>query len=106
MNGDVYGNKYYTTYNGTGNSVTVNNLTPGTYYNFAVTEFNNATGFNNYMRTSYATQDVQTLGAPIPTITNFTPTNGGVGTIVTINGTNFDPTTTNNTVYFGPVKAN
>ncbi|GEM_PF-2629931 len=40
----------------------------------------------------------------IPTITDFNPKSGPVGTIVTISGTNFDPINTNNVVYFGAVK--
>jgi hypothetical protein len=46
------------------------------------------------------------LLAQLPTITSFAPQTGGVGTIVTINGTNFSTTAANNTVYFGSVKAN
>lgn len=35
-----------------------------------------------------------------PSITSFTPTNGSIGTTVTITGTNFSPTPANNTVSF------
>ena len=42
---------------------------------------------------------------PIPVISSFTPTNGPVGTSVTITGTNFSTTAANNTVYFGAAKA-
>ncbi len=42
---------------------------------------------------------------PTPTITGFTPTSGEVGASVTINGTNFSTTTTNNEVKFGSVTA-
>ncbi|MGD0038316.1 MAG: FG-GAP-like repeat-containing protein, partial [Bacteroidota bacterium] len=38
-------------------------------------------------------------------ITSFSPTTGTIGTTVTITGSNFSPTTTNNVVYFGAVKA-
>ncbi|TAE45501.1 MAG: BspA family leucine-rich repeat surface protein, partial [Cytophagales bacterium] len=38
-----------------------------------------------------------------PTITNFTPTSGAVGTSITITGTNFNPSASND-VYFGAVK--
>ncbi len=41
----------------------------------------------------------------IPTITSFTPTTGVSGTSVTITGTNFDATASNNVVYFGGVQA-
>lgn len=40
-----------------------------------------------------------------PVITSFSPATGPVGTTVTITGTGFHPTATNNTVYFGSVKA-
>ncbi len=40
-----------------------------------------------------------------PTISSFSPTSGPIGTTVTITGTNFDPTASNNIVYFGAVKA-
>ena len=39
-----------------------------------------------------------------PTISDFTPKSGPIGTLVTIEGTNFDPLATNNIVYFGPVR--
>nr|WP_321415206.1 Ig-like domain-containing protein [uncultured Allomuricauda sp.] len=42
---------------------------------------------------------------PAPTITNFTPPSGPVGTEVTINGTNFDATAAKNTVKFGSTAA-
>ena len=40
-----------------------------------------------------------------PTVSSFTPASGPVGTPVTITGTNFNPTPTNNIVYFGATKA-
>ena len=40
-----------------------------------------------------------------PTITNFSPTSGVVGTTVTITGTNFNATVAQNVVYFGATKA-
>ncbi len=43
-------------------------------------------------------------GAP-PTISSFSPTSGPIGTAVTITGTNFNATASNNIVYFGAVKA-
>ncbi len=45
------------------------------------------------------------LFAQAPTITSFTPQSGGVGTVVTINGSNFSTTEVNNVVFFGSVKA-
>ena len=47
---------------------------------------------------------VTSLPAP-PTITSFSPLQGGPGNLVTITGTNFSTTTTNNTVYIGATKA-
>jgi gliding motility-associated-like protein len=41
----------------------------------------------------------------IPTITNFTPASGPIGTTVTITGTNFDSSPANNIVYFGATRA-
>jgi hypothetical protein len=46
-----------------------------------------------------------TIGVPLPpTLTSFTPTNGPVGTTVTIMGTKFNTTASNNIVRFGAVK--
>ncbi len=46
-----------------------------------------------------------TFIAPPPTISSFSPSSGVVGTTVTIIGTNFNTTPTNNIVYFGAVRA-
>jgi gliding motility-associated-like protein len=46
-----------------------------------------------------------TIATAAPTITSFSPTAGNVGTSVTINGTNFDTTPTNNTVSFNGTTA-
>lgn len=51
------------------------------------------------------TPDTPNTGDETPTITNFTPLSGTVGALVTINGTNFDATKSNNTVKFGDVAA-
>ncbi len=40
-----------------------------------------------------------------PSITSFTPVSGTLGSVVTINGTNFDTVANNNIVFFGAVKA-
>ncbi|MGQ0828457.1 MAG: LamG-like jellyroll fold domain-containing protein [Bacteroidota bacterium] len=86
-------------------SITVTGLSPATYYNFAVIDFTGITGNNNYLTDAYATADVLTSSVSVPTITSFTPSNGSIGTIVTINGTGFNPTAANNTVFFGATKA-
>ncbi len=43
---------------------------------------------------------------PLPTISVFTPVSGHVGKTITINGTNFDATAANTTIYLGATKAN
>lgn len=48
---------------------------------------------------------VQVLSATDPNISSFSPTNGSVGTSVTITGTNFSATTTNNIVKFNGIAA-
>ncbi len=45
------------------------------------------------------------LMAQVPTITSFSPSNGPIGTSVTISGSNFDLTPANNTVFFGATEA-
>jgi hypothetical protein len=63
------------------------------------------TFLHSYFATFIACILTATISAQAPLITNFSPTLGPVGTIVTITGTNFDPVAANNTVYFGAVKA-
>lgn len=46
-----------------------------------------------------------TAGSPVPTVTGFTPTIGSTGTVVTINGANFDPSPTNDRVRFNGTNA-
>ena len=43
--------------------------------------------------------------AQSPTISGFTPESEAIGSSVVITGTNFHPVATNNSVYFGAVKA-
>jgi hypothetical protein len=101
-----YGNLFFTVYRGPDStSVTVTNLSPSTYYTFAVFDYNGVIGNNNYLTDSYAIAEVQTSAVTAPTITSFTPTFGFVGSIVTITGTGFNATAANNTVYFGGAKA-
>lgn len=45
------------------------------------------------------------VSAQVPAITSFAPTQGAVGSMVTINGTNFSSTAANNIVYFGATRA-
>lgn len=46
-----------------------------------------------------------TMSAQQVTISSFSPLTGAIGTVVTINGSNFSTTPANNNVYFGAVKA-
>jgi hypothetical protein len=55
--------------------------------------------------TTFSDFIVGELEAAWPTITSVSPSTGPVGTTVIINGSNFDPTPANNSVYFGGVGA-
>jgi hypothetical protein len=68
---------------------------------------NNAVGLRLYFdATSRSARFDATMATQqAPTITSFTPTEGPVGTSVTITGTNFDPVPANNTVKFNGVTA-
>ena len=55
--------------------------------------------------TIFIISPVSSIEAQTPTITSFTPQSAAVGSTVTIAGTNFDASSSNNTVYFGGVKA-
>ena len=46
------------------------------------------------------------LFAQVPTISSFSPLTGTNGTSVTISGTNFNTTVSNNVVFFGSTRAN
>ncbi|TND07640.1 MAG: cell surface receptor IPT/TIG domain-containing protein, partial [Bacteroidetes bacterium] len=108
MNGGAVGTPYYAVMNSTtGNSVTVTGLSPGTYYNFIVTEFDYDTiPYFNYRTQSLLSGEVQTAAGTVPAISNMSPTSGPVGTIVTLTGTGFSTTTTDNIVLFGATKGN
>jgi hypothetical protein len=68
-----------------------------------VTVTANSSSGNVQLHAAALTVQGDTLNAP--TITSFTPSNGVVGTTVTITGTNFDPLATNNTVKFNGTTA-
>lgn len=105
QSGSIVGNKYYSVYYSTGNSVTVTGLTPDTYYDFYVVEVGYSSAYRNYMVSGMIMEDVLTASQPVPTITSFSPTNGNIGANVTVNGTNFSSTASSNSVYFGATKA-
>ena len=46
---------------------------------------------------------LNTLGQ-VPTITSFSPTSGKLGDVVTLTGTNFNPTVSSNVVFFGATR--
>jgi PKD-like domain/Concanavalin A-like lectin/glucanases superfamily/FG-GAP-like repeat/IPT/TIG domain/Secretion system C-terminal sorting domain len=93
---------------GSSQSITVTGLTPGSWYNFNVFDYDSMFTypnlFTNYVSTLVLSGEIQTQTAT-PTISSISPVSGPIGTVVTINGTNFSPTTTSNTVYFGAVRA-
>jgi hypothetical protein len=104
-NGVLIGNKPRSIINTAGNNVTVTNLTPGTYYYFVVSEYDeNGAPFYNYWD-GILMGEVQTAAGAVPTITNMSPTSGTVGTVVTLTGTGFSSTPNNNIVMFGATRA-
>jgi hypothetical protein len=58
-----------------------------------------------YFLLSFCILSANILHAQVPVISSFVPANATVGTAVTISGTNFNTTTTNNIVFFGAVRA-
>ena len=60
---------------------------------------------NNSSNTVSVFRNTVAAPGPAPTIANFNPTSGAVGTSVTITGTNFDATPANNTVKFNATAA-
>lgn len=104
--GSVVGTGYNVVNNGTINNITVSGLSPGTYYNFIVYEYDESSGlYYNYMHMPMLTGDVLTTAATVPTVTNVSPISGPVGTAVTITGTGFSTTASNNIVSFGATRA-
>lgn len=102
----VVGTGYVVVNNSTTTSAPVTGLSPGTYYNVIVYEYDESSGFYyNYMHLPMLTGDVQTTAASVPTITNVSPISGPVGTAVTITGTGFSTTASNNIVSFGATRA-
>jgi fibronectin type 3 domain-containing protein len=80
-------------------SKTLTGLTNGQIYYFRVTAVDSAGNVSGY------SNEVSARPFGVPTIASFAPTSGPIGTPVTITGTNFNATATNNIVYFGAVKA-
>ena len=79
---------------------TITGLTNGTKYYFRVSAMDSARLESGL---SFAVSTIPFF--PPPTITSFTPTIGPIGSIVTISGSNFNTTLSNNIVFFGAVKA-
>jgi hypothetical protein len=94
---------YQWTFNGTNISGATNvtlalanvQLTQAGNYAMEVTNVLGSTTSSNAILTVYT----------VPVITAFSPQSGAAGTVVNISGLNFDPTPTNNIVYFGAVRA-
>jgi len=90
-------------------------LTPGATTKIGATPQVSGTTTNNFLNpVTYSvtaadgitTQNwVVTVHFPPPTITSFIPTMGPIGTTVTIVGTNFNTTPSNNIVFFGATQA-
>lgn len=66
--GDDIGSNEYVVFNGIGNSVTVNGLSPSTTYYFEVFEYNCNSGNEVYLTSSTLTGNETTASAPIPAI--------------------------------------
>ena len=58
----------------------------------------------NVLAPATSSNAILTIYIP-PVITSFSPSSGAAGTVVNISGLNFDPTPSNNIVYFGAVQA-
>jgi gliding motility-associated-like protein len=81
-----------------------NIYTTGNFYGTA--DFDPNAGTSNLTGTGTGRNVfIQKLKPLAPSITSFSPTTGPVGTAVTIIGTNFSTTPSDNTVYFGAVRA-
>ena len=85
--------------------ITVTGLTAGTTYFFRAFEFNGTGGTENYNISTASGNPASVSTLSLPTITSFIPASGGVGTVVTITGTNFDPAFANNMVKFNSTTA-
>ncbi|MBI3003909.1 MAG: VCBS repeat-containing protein, partial [Ignavibacteriales bacterium] len=77
----------------------ITGLTNGTTYYFRITAMDSAGNESGY------SNEVSVTNFAPPTISDFNPKFGPVGTNVTITGTNFSTTASKNIVYFGAVKA-
>lgn len=98
--GSQLGTGNYVVYNGTGNSATITNLTPGTTYYFAIYEWNTA---NNCFNVTELTGNLTTPTCVGVTISSVTPASGPVATEVTITASSGN--LTNATATFGGVTA-
>ena len=91
---------------GTGSGpITITGLTSGVTYFFRAYEFNGSSGSENYNTNIAPGNPASVSTLATPTITSFDPTSGGIGAVVTITGTNFDPAFANNAVKFSGTTA-
>ena len=74
-------------------------------YNRALTATEIQGIFNAGSSGKFLTNNVTGISTSIPAITQVSPTSGVIGTLVTLTGTNFSPSTASNVVYFGAVRA-
>jgi len=85
----------------TNTSLTLTNVQPVQAGTYAVQVANVAGSTNS----ANAVLTVNLVPNNVPVITAFSPQTGAVGAVVNITGLNFDPAPSNNTVYFGAVRA-
>ncbi len=91
----------YTSSNATVATVTGNTVT---IVGSGITLITASQSGNSIYATASQVQRFLSVGPP-PQITSFTPASGPVGTSVTISGTGFSSTSSNNIVYFGATRA-
>ncbi|MFB2120910.1 FG-GAP-like repeat-containing protein [Parapedobacter sp. 2B3] len=99
---------WYAVYNGTGTTVAINGLSAATPYRVMVVEYNETLASNgeDYLAISAMDNPVNfTTMAQPPVISSFAPATATPGESVILTGTGFHTTATDNTVFFGPVKA-
>jgi gliding motility-associated-like protein len=85
--GDQVGSSgWYCVYNGTGSTVNITGLTPGTTYQVMAVEYNSIGADVAYLTTAGTGNPAGVTTLPSPVISSFSPATGPVGTLVTITG--------------------